>query len=99
MNLSFEDEAKAEFKAAAYYYEEQADGLGERFTAHIEATLTRILANPLLPRCFDGQFRRMKADKFPYVVIYGWVEDQVIIMAVMHTSRRPRYWDSRLKGG
>ena len=40
-----------------------------------------------------------KVDKFPCVVIYELVEDQVIIMAVMHTSRRPRYWDSRLKGG
>ena len=99
MTLVFEDEAKAEFKAAACYYEEQADGLGERFTAYIEAALTRILANPSLPRCFDGHFRRMKSDKFPYVVIYQLIDEQMIIMAIMHTSRRPRYWESRLKGG
>lgn len=43
MTPGWEDEAKAEFKAAAYYYEEQADGLGKRFTAHIEATLTGFL--------------------------------------------------------
>lgn len=41
----------------------------------------------------------MKADKFPYVVIYEMTGEQVIIIAVMHTSRRPRYWESRLKGG
>jgi toxin ParE1/3/4 len=95
MILDWEDEAKAEFKAAAYYYEDQSDGLGDRFTTQIEIVLNRVLKNPLMPRCFDGRFRKIKAEKFPYIVICEATDDRVKIMAVMHTSRRPSYWKDR----
>jgi toxin ParE1/3/4 len=96
MMLGWEDEAKAEFKAAAYYYENQSDGLGDRFATQIEMVLNRVLKNPLMPRCFDERFRKVKAEKFPYIVIYEAADDRVKIMAVMHTSRRPGYWKKRL---
>ncbi len=95
MMLGWEDEAKAEFKAAAYYYENQSDGLGDRFTTQIETVLSRILKNPTMSRCFDGRFRKIKAETFPYLVVYEVKDGQVQIMAVMHTSRRPDNWRKR----
>jgi toxin ParE1/3/4 len=97
MILGWEDEAKAEFIAAAYYYEDQSDGLGDRFTKQIESVLSRILKDPTMPRCFEGRFRKLKAEKFPYFVIYEVANGRIQIMAVMHTSRRPSYWKSRLQ--
>jgi toxin ParE1/3/4 len=95
MMVGWEDEAKVEFKAAAYYYENQSVGLGDCFTTQIEIILNRVLKKPLMPRCFDGRFRKIKAEKFPYIVIYEATDDGVNIMAVMHTSRRPGYWKDR----
>ena len=49
-----------------------------------------------MQRCFYRECRRVKADKFPYWVIYRVKDDIVQILAIMHTSRHPGYWKLRL---
>jgi len=97
MVLDWHEDAQAEFGEAVVYYEKQDEGLGERFISYIEATAARVLTNPLMPRCFDGECRKVKSDKFPYHLIYRVKRDRLQILAVMHTSRRPRYWKERLQ--
>ena len=97
MTLIWNDEAEAEFSDAADYYEQQGVGLGDRFASHIEATVARILCNPFMPRCFDSDCRKVRTDRFPYIVIYLVEGENVQIISVMHTSRHPGYWKSRLK--
>lgn len=97
MTFIWNAEAEEEFSDAADYYDRQDDGLGDRFIAHIQIVLARIHSNPLMVRCFDDECRKVKADKFPYLVIYLVVGEQIQIISVMHTSRRPDYWKSRLK--
>ncbi len=70
MTVTWNREANEEFVAAASYYDHQDEGLGERFVMYIQAAVARICGNPLMPRCFDDECRKVKADKFPYVVIY-----------------------------
>ncbi len=96
MTLIWNDEAEEEFWSAADYYDDQEEGLGERFVANIQATVAKISANPSMPRCFDEDCRKVKAESFPYVVIYYVEEEQVKIVSVMHSSRRPGYWKDRL---
>jgi toxin ParE1/3/4 len=96
MTLIWNDEAEEEFATAADYYDEQVDGLGEHFVVHIQSAVAKISANPWMPRCFEGDCRRVKIDKFPYFLIYNVEGEQVQIVSVMHTSRRPGYWKSRL---
>jgi plasmid stabilization system protein ParE len=95
MTLDWDENAEAEFVEAAVYYEKKVEGLGERFIVRIEATIARILSNPLLPRCFDGECRRVKAETFPFLVIYRVTAGHLHILAVMHTSRQPGYWKDR----
>lgn len=97
MTLHWHEEAQAEFGEAAIYYEDQVEGLGERFVTRIEAAAARILTNPLLPPCFDRKCRKIRTEKFPYLVIYRVKEDHVQILAIAHTSRRPGYWKERAK--
>lgn len=97
MILDWHREALAEFREAAHYYDDQVDHLGDRFAGQIEASAARILINPLMPRCFFRECRKVKADKFPYMVIYRVKGEWLQIIAVMHTSRHPGYWKSRLK--
>jgi toxin ParE1/3/4 len=99
MILDWHRDALAEFRDAAHYYDGQVDQLGDRFAGQIEASTARISNNPLMPRCFYRECRRVKADRFPYVVIYRVKDEMVQILAVMHTSRHPDYWKSRLKNG
>lgn len=97
MTLHWHSEAQIEFEEAAIYYEEQVEGLGERFVTRIEAAAARVLTNPLMPRCFDGECRKVKTDKFPYLIIYRVKNEELQILAIAHTSRRPGYWKERAK--
>lgn len=99
MILEWHRDAREEFDDAVDYYDEQVDNLGNRFIGQIEASAARILINPLMSRCFYRECRKVKADQFPYLVIYRVKNDEVQILAIMHTSRHPDYWKSRLKSG
>lgn len=96
MTLHWHDEAQREFEEAAVYYESQVEGLGERFVPRIEATTARVLTNPLMPRCFDEDRSKVKAEQFPYLIIDRAKEGQFQILAVAHMSRRPGYWKKRV---
>ena len=98
MTFTWNAEAEEEFSDAADYYDRQDDGLGDRFVAHIQVVLARIQSNPFMVRCFDDECPKVKADKFPYLVIYQIEGEKIQIISVMHTSRDPGYWKSRIKG-
>jgi len=34
--------------------------------------------------------------KYPYLVLYHELDDEVEVVAVAHTSRRPRYWKDHM---
>lgn len=95
MTLDWHQVARAEFDAATDYYEEQADGLGDRFISLIEAATARITTYPLMAACFYRDCRRVRTEIFPYLIIYRMKGELIQIIAVMHTSRRPGYWKSR----
>jgi plasmid stabilization system protein ParE len=99
MTVIWNRKAEDEFIDAANYYDRQDDGLGECFAMHIQVAIARICGNPLMPRCFDDECRKVKADKFPYVNIYYVESEKIHIASIMHTSRHPDYWKSRLKNG
>ena len=76
-------------------YEEERVGLGALFAAAIETTVTLILQNPLAyPRVKDDT-RRALVPRFPYAVYFRPIDDEVIVLAVMHGRRNPRRWRSR----
>jgi toxin ParE1/3/4 len=93
-------EADAEAKEAACWYDGRQAGLGEEFLAALAKRLQEIEDRP-------GRFSRLETIKtkreihrtilrrFPYSVVYEILSDEVIVLAVAHTSRRPKYWIKR----
>ncbi len=43
----------------------------------------------------ERTIRRFLLRRFPYVIIYEIVSDEIHILAVAHTKRRPGYWKNR----
>jgi toxin ParE1/3/4 len=86
--------ARAEFDAAAEWYESQAPGLGVRFVHRVDEALQRIAESPSgFPKWdADVRFRRVLTRKFPYVVFYRELADRIEIVAVAHGAREPGYW-------
>ncbi|MGC1274016.1 MAG: type II toxin-antitoxin system RelE/ParE family toxin [Planctomycetaceae bacterium] len=97
MNLAidFLRSARAEFDSAADWYEERQTGLGPEFTAAVQRVLDRIVSQPdFYPPVWDD-IREALIRGFPYCVYYREVPEQVLVLAVFHTSRNPAIWQRR----
>ena len=87
--------ARAEFDAAADWYEQKRPGLGARFTAAVQQVFDRISANPQLHRVVLRDIRRAVVSGFPYCVYYRDRPTAVVVLSVFHTSRDPSVWQGR----
>ncbi|WIY83090.1 type II toxin-antitoxin system RelE/ParE family toxin [Propionimicrobium sp. PCR01-08-3] len=94
-------EADAEFLDAVRYYEERERGLGAEFDAAAAGAVEDIARNPEAWPIFPGWtrlpvVRTRKLRGFPYRVVYFTRDDQLMVVAFAHQSRRPGYWKSRV---
>jgi hypothetical protein len=91
--------AEAEATEAACWYDDQSIGLGELFLAEYAAALSAIEVDPLRFGLLEtepaGRLRRCIQRRFPYAVIFEVLAEEILVLAVAHTSRRPSYWHDR----
>lgn len=95
--LQISEPASLELAGAVRWYEERRPGWGGRLFDAVASTLARIESYPELGSSRRGRTpaRQMKVRGFPYVVAYRIRPDDVYVIAVAHTSRRPDYWRER----
>ncbi len=67
----------------------------ERRNPEIEHAIGLLLEHPRLRSIWRFGRRRLFMRRFPYRVIDTLAGDQVRILAVAHSSRRPGYWQRR----
>ncbi len=96
MRYRFHPEARLQYLEAVAHYEGRQAGLGIRFTVEIESTIQRIVETPNRWRKLEGEVRRCLSHTFPYGVLYTVEVDYVLVLAVMHHSRKPGYWRDRV---
>ena len=97
MKFEFHPEARIEFIEAIAFYEESREGLGLRLSREVYATINRVTSGPnAWPRISENT-RRCFTRRFPYGVVYEIREDDILIIAVAHSSREPFYWRTRIK--
>ena len=95
MNIEFHPEAAEEFEAAVDWYEAREIGLGLDFAAEIHAAIQRAVAIPEAWAKLSGDVRRVLVNRFPYGVLYEPMENNLLVLAVMHLRREPGYWMTR----
>ena len=96
MLVEFHPEAAAELEASARYYEQQQQGLGERFLSAIDFALAGVIDSPLTWPLLDREVRRRLSRVFPYAILYSVEPDRIFVLAVMHCHQMPGYWRSRV---
>lgn len=97
MNVDFLAPAEAEFQEAITFYNKQSEGLGFEFAAEVKRTMERIIQYPEAWSFLSTKTRRCRTNRFPYGVIYQIRTETILIVAIMHLSRDPKTWESRLK--
>ncbi len=87
----FLGEAEEEMMEAAVFYQEQAEGLGERFLDDVERAAQLLSEQPLIGQQIDNNLRRFLLHRFPFSLIYSSELSGILIIAVAHQRRRPDY--------
>jgi len=95
ISVVFDHDAPAEFLEAVQYYEDSQIGLGRRFRVAVESAVKSIAENPFRYRVLHPPFRSYLLPNFPYAIIYCIEPENILIIAVVHTKRKPGYWIKR----
>ena len=97
MNLRIHRLAVAEIDHEVDYYESCRVGLGAELEDEIDAVIDTIIQFPeAAPQWRNRPDRRLAIlDRFPFAVPYQIKGEEIVILALAHTSRRPGYWSRR----
>jgi plasmid stabilization system protein ParE len=100
VNLRILAEAEAEIESARRYLTQQASHLGDRFIADLQETLDAVSERPerfskLETLADSSPYRRALLSIFRYAVVFEILSDEILVVAVTHTSREPNYWLDR----
>ena len=90
-SLVMQSEAIIDIQEAFEWYETQQPGLGFRLIDEVENTLEKICRTPYHYTSINQQYRRIKVNRFSYLVIYEIEGGKLIVNAVRHTRRKPKF--------
>lgn len=94
--IQFTKEALFDIEAAVVWYEEQRIGLSYDFELCLEAGIDEVLRNP---EAFQKKYKNIKIRfilRFPYGIHYVFIENEITVIGIFHTSRSPKNWSKRL---
>lgn len=89
--ITLQQEAIQDIKEAYDWYQSQQAGLGDEWIEQLEMSFLRIANQPLSYTQVNDQLRRMRTSRFPYLIIYEIRHQEILILAVMHTSRKGKF--------
>jgi len=98
VEIDFLPVATQELIDSSEYYETKSEGLGHKFLEQIESSLSKIVEDPKAWRKISTNVRKCLVNRFPYNLLYVIEKQRILIVAVMPTRRRPKYWGNRLEG-
>ncbi|MXN92815.1 type II toxin-antitoxin system RelE/ParE family toxin [Flavobacterium sp. Sd200] len=87
--LEIKEEARLDIFESYYYYSELNKDLGIRFLKYIESTITDITVNPEHYQIKRSPYREAIVSKFPFVVVYQFTGNAIIVFSVFNTWRNP----------
>ncbi len=88
--------AEEDYAESLRWYADRSKRAAEGFEAEFAKALEAIAANPdRYPLC-DNRHRFYLLKGYPFQIIYRKPsKEQLLIVAVAHSSRRPGYWSDR----
>jgi len=96
LELRLRAEAELDLADAALWYEAQCPGLGHQLLDEVLAVFSSISKMPLSCQIVHRNTRRALVHRFPFGIYYRVEGNAIVVVAIMHGSRNPRRWKSRL---
>lgn len=90
--LIIKQEAIADMQTGYEYYEQQQVGLGDRFLSVLEDCFTTLAEHPKYYSFIDNKqlLRDVVVGIFPYVIVYGIIDEVVKVYAIHSTHKSPK---------
>ena len=95
MKVRFLEAAQQELDEAHEWYEVQVTGLGIKFIEESWVATRRIMIFPESCEEVATGVRKCLLRRFPYMLIYKVEQTEILVLAVAHQHRKPRYWKNR----
>jgi plasmid stabilization system protein ParE len=96
VNVKFLTLAQQEVDEAVLWFEERQPGTGTDFLIAFDEVVHFVKDYPFASTEIEPGLRRCLFVDFPYSLIYGIEGETIVVVAVAHTRRHPRYWDERI---
>lgn len=97
MKIKIHEFAAAELDEAIKWYEFQFEGLGKAFKKAVRSQIRKVADNPTWFLKENENIYKAYIPKFPYKVLFTASKTEVIIWAIAHLHREPKYWKSRIE--
>ena len=91
-NVRVSPRARADLRDALRWYRDRDPSIGHRFLMAINACVDRLASAPHRWPMHSHGARRLLVPRFPYAIYYRELGDEVMVIAIAHTSRHPDAW-------
>ena len=95
MRLTLHPAAVQEISQAFDFYLEKDPTVAEEFLEQLNLKIDWIGQFPQRYPVHEHETRRVVLQRFPFQVVYTIRDEDIVVIAVAHTRRRPGYWSSR----
>ena len=87
--------AKLDLSEISSWYEDVQNGLGKRFLKNVGLEMRIVKNNPILFQIRYDKTRVVLIKKYPYLIHYEIINNEILIKAVIHTSRDNKNWKNK----
>jgi len=96
VNVEFHRLADKDYDEALKHYSERSPDTAQRFKEAVDAAVHRISQAPDSLPPMSGPYRWVRVQRFRYILVFRpRGPNEIVVVAVAHTSRRPGYWRRR----
>jgi plasmid stabilization system protein ParE len=89
--------AEMEVDEAVSWYQEQSEDESLAFLNEIDHAIRIVRAYPLIATEIEPDIHSFCLHRFPYSLIYGVDNDELVVIAIAHHRRAPHYWADRVQ--
>ena len=91
-NLVFLERFEKELFEAIDWYANTSIRNSEKLVEDVNLTLDALSKNPFVYQKLNKKRRKLNLKIYPYKIVYELGDDAIIIVALVHHKRHPRYW-------
>jgi plasmid stabilization system protein ParE len=94
-NITLLPAAQADYQQALNWYQGRSQRAAAGFEAAVDVALKRIASAPEQWAWCDDRHRFYILRRYPYSIIYRLEGEDVLVVAIAHSSRSASYWQGR----